>query len=75
MAEAGSEANVTQVRAILSAKIDELGARLAELENPTPHHRLALEDIKRWQERAEGTTPASDASELPPGSPIGQGRR
>ncbi len=74
MAEAGSDTNVTQVRAILSAKVGELGGRLAELQNPTPHQRLALDDIRRWQDRAEGTTPASGPSELPPGSPIGQVR-
>jgi hypothetical protein len=73
MAQAGSDANVPQVRAILSAKVGELGDWLASRDNPTPHQALALEDIHRWQERSEGTTPASEASDLPPGSPIGQG--
>ncbi|HSG81215.1 MAG TPA: zinc-dependent metalloprotease, partial [Gemmatimonadota bacterium] len=74
LAEAGSGANTPQVRAILTAKLGELAERLAALEAPTPHQSLALEDIARWQDRPEGITPASQSSELPPGSPIGQRR-
>jgi hypothetical protein len=74
MMEAGSGANTPQVRAILTAKIAQLGERLAALDALMPHQRLALEDIARWQDRPEGTTPAGQRSQLPPGSPIGQWR-
>jgi len=71
LAEAGSAQNTPQVRAILNAETTNLAEWLSELESPTAHQRLALEDIGRWQARAEGLTPATPASELPPGSPIG----
>jgi hypothetical protein len=74
MAEAGSAENTPQVRAVLTAQVASLSAWLAELESPTPHQRLALDDINRWWQRSEGTTPASDVPEAPPGSPIGQRR-
>jgi hypothetical protein len=59
---------------VLTAQVASLSAWLAELESPTPHQRLALDDINRWWQRSEGTTPASDVPEAPPGSPIGQRR-
>jgi hypothetical protein len=74
LAEAGSAENTAQVRAVLTAQVAGLSAWLAELENPTPHQRLALDDISRWWQRAEGTTPASEVPGAPPGSPIGQRR-
>ncbi len=72
LAEAGSSNNSPQVRAVLTAQTASLAEWLSALEDPTPHQRLALDDIRRWQQRAEGSTPPSGAAELPPGSPIGQ---
>jgi hypothetical protein len=69
--QASSADNPARVRAALSAKIDELAERLDGLSAPTPHEKLALEDIRRWQSRPEGTVPSSTKPELPPGSPIG----
>ncbi len=71
LAEAGSAENTPQVRAILNAEITNLVDWLRELDSPTAHQRLALEDIARWQTRVEEVTPATPTSELPPGSPIG----
>jgi len=75
MEEAGSGDNTELVRGVLSHRIDRLADWLEGRENPTPHERLALEDIRRWQDRPEGTTPPARVPELPPGSPIGSGGR
>ncbi len=69
--QAGSTENTPQVRAILTAQIAELGERLASLRAPSPHQRLALGDIRRWQARPEGVTSRSAPPSLPSGSPIG----
>jgi hypothetical protein len=74
LAEAGSAGNSPQVRAVLAAQVASLSAWLSELENPTPHQRLAVDDINRWWQRTEGTTPPSGVESAPPGSPIGQRR-
>ncbi len=75
MAEAAAAENTPQVRAVLNAKIGELATWLASLDAPTPHQAMALEDIRRWQARDESTSVTSDPARLPPGSPIGGGRR
>ena len=75
MEEAGSGDNTELVRAVLSDRIDDLADWLEGREQPAPHQSLALEDIRRWQERPEGTTPPARVPDLPPGSPIGGGGR
>lgn len=70
MRQAASERNIPQVRAILTARIAALKERLAARRELTPHDRLAVEDIDRWQRRMEMAEGAI-APELPPGSPIG----
>ncbi len=72
MAEAGSGDNPARVRAVLTEAAAGLADRLATLEAPDAHQRLALEDLRRWQDRPEGTTPPTRPQELPPGSPIGE---
>jgi hypothetical protein len=74
LAEAGSAENTPQVRAVLTGQVASLSNWLAELEDPSPHQRLALDDINRWWQRSEGTTPPSEVPAMPPGSPIGGGR-
>jgi len=69
--EASSDGNQPQVRAILSAQIYALGEWLGEIDSPTPHQRLALEDIGRWWRRTEAERSPSRVPEAPPGSPIG----
>jgi hypothetical protein len=72
IAQAGSGDNTPQVRAILGARITELGERLESRGERSPHQQLALEDIQRWRDRPEGITSPSAPPEAPPGSPIGQ---
>jgi hypothetical protein len=74
LAEAARAENTNQVRAILSAQIDNLGDWLTGLQTTSAHQRQALGDIQRWQTRDFGATPANEPAQLPPGSPIG-GRR
>ena len=74
MAQASSARNTPQVRAILNSKIAELAAWL-EGQDRSPHQQLALEDIRRWQNRPEGLIGPSETPITPQGSPIGTGRR
>ena len=71
MEQASSADNPARVRAVLSAKLDELAQQLDASSAPGPHQKLALEDIRRWQNRPEGTVPGSTRPDIPPGSPIG----
>jgi hypothetical protein len=74
MWEAGSGDNTAQVRAVLGAEIASLAGWLESQEAPSAHQQLALEDIRRWQQRPEGVTPPTRPAPLPPGSPIGGAR-
>ncbi len=74
MSEAGSGDNTAQVRAVLAAEIASLAGWLETQDTPMPHQQLALEDVRRWQQRPEGVTPATRPAPLPPGSPIGHAR-
>ncbi len=69
--QAGFKGNTPAVRAVLSAKIAELGAWLEEHTEESAHNALALEDILRWQDRPEGITAPSEVPERPAGQPIG----
>jgi len=70
--EQGSSAeNPARVRAVVTAKLDELADRLEAETGASSHRLLALEDIRRWQHRPEGTVPRPKAPPLPPGDPIG----
>jgi hypothetical protein len=71
MTQAGSAENTPHVRAILDAKLAQLGAWLGGQQALTPHQQLALEDIERWRARPAGITSPSRPPEAPPGSPIG----
>lgn len=72
MTQAGSRDNIPQARAILTEKVLDLAGWLESIDSPDAHQKLAIEDIRRWQNRPEGTTPPSKPAELPPGMPIGQ---
>ena len=70
--EGSSAENPARVRAVLAEKLDGLADRLeAGMGDGTAHRKLALEDIRRWQNRPEGTVPRPKAPPLPPGDPIG----
>ena len=71
MAQASSATNPARVRAVLSDKLDQLALRLKSEGGSSPHQKLALSDIHRWQNRPEGVGPGSTPPEIPPGSPIG----
>jgi len=70
IAQAGTHP-VSQVRATLTQKVLALADRLEALPRPTAHQKLAAADVRRWQNRPEGLTPAQRAPAVPPGSPIG----
>jgi hypothetical protein len=72
--EAGSSAeNPARVRALITASLEGLASRLESETGAaaTAHRKLALEDIRRWQSRPEGTVPRPKAPPLPQGEPIG----
>lgn len=73
--EAGSDGNTPAVRAVLSSKLGELADWLAAQGDASPHQQMALDDVRRWQVRAEGLLPATAAPTAPEGSPIGSGNR
>ena len=72
MLQAGSTGTMTEVRAILSDRLNDLAGRLEALVGSTPHQRLVAADIRRWQARIENTTPGPSLR-LPAGDPIGGG--
>jgi hypothetical protein len=74
LSEAGSGGNAAQVRAVLAAELASLAGWLETIDERTPHQQLALEDIRRWQQRQAGVAPASEPLDLPAGSPIGGAR-
>ena len=66
--------NQPAVRAIINTKVAEL-AEWLETQDRTPHQQLALEDIRRWQNRPEGLIGPTEAPTTPQGSPIGTSGR
>ncbi len=71
LSRATDRANRSTVRAILSARLDELASWLEARSSPTAHQRLAAGEIRRWQERPFDDDERRDPAGLPPGSPIG----
>ncbi len=69
--QASNSQNISQARAILTAQLRGLADWLESVGTPTPHQKLAAEDIRRWQNRPQGTDVPTGPPELPPGSPIG----
>jgi hypothetical protein len=69
--QASNRQNISQARAILTVQLAGLADWLESVGTPTPHQKLAAEDIRRWQERPHGTDAPTVPHELPPGSPIG----
>ena len=69
--EGSSADNPARVRAVITEKLDGLADRLEAESGGSASRKLALEDIRRWQERPEGTVPRPKAPPLPQGDPIG----
>ena len=64
--------HTSDIELLDSAELDALADRLeSEGADSSPHRKLAVEDIRRWQARPEGVVPGSRKPETPPGSPIG----
>ena len=74
MRQASMEGNPAEVRAILAHRLDRLAGELESEAGATPHQRLAAADIRRWQNRTEGTIPGPTL-QMPAGDPIGGSSR
>ena len=70
MGEASRAENPASVRAYLSDGIIRLAEWLKSRDDTTPHQRLAIQDIRRWERRPTDVIP-SQLPRVPPGSPIG----
>lgn len=74
MQQASMDGNAGEVRAILHDRLDRLATVIEGEEGPTPHHRLAAADIRRWQSGIANTVPGP-VIQLPSGDPIGGSSR
>ena len=74
MRQASMEGNPAEVRAVLADRLDRLAGELEGVGAPTAHQRLAAADIRRWQNRTEGTIPGPTL-QMPAGDPIGGSSR
>ncbi|HSG08127.1 MAG TPA: zinc-dependent metalloprotease [Longimicrobiales bacterium] len=73
MMQQGSMAgNPTEVRAILTDRLDRLAARIDGMSQASPHAKMVAADIRRWQARTEDTVPGPKL-QMPAGDPIGGG--
>jgi len=70
MQQASREGNASEVRAVLSDRLDRLASRLEATASPSPHQRLVAADIRRWQARIDNTIP-EPTLQMSPGDPIG----
>lgn len=70
MTQGSSAENSAEVRAVLSDRLHRLADRITAMDEPSPHQRLAAADIRRWENRLEGTIPGQPLP-LAPGDPIG----
>ena len=70
MQQASSEVNPAEVRAILSDRLDKLALLIEAEDTSSPHRKLVVADIRRWQSRIENTVPGPQL-QMPAGDPIG----
>ncbi len=70
MVQGSSADNSAEVRAILADRINRLAGRLEGVSDPSPHQRLMVADIRRWENRLESTIPGPPL-QVAPGDPIG----
>jgi len=66
--------NPAEVRAVLADRLDRLAARLESAAADSPHAKLVVADVRRWQARSEDTVPGPKL-QMPPGDPIGGSSR
>jgi hypothetical protein len=74
MQQAAMEGNAPDVRAILADRLEMMAQSLEAKDDTSPHERLAVADIRRWQSRIDNTTPGPSL-QLPAGDPIGGSSR
>lgn len=74
MQQASSDGNPAEVRAILSDRLDKLALLIEAEDTPSPHRKLVVADIRRWQSRIENTVPGPQL-QMPAGDPIGGSSR
>ena len=74
MQQAAMEGNAPDVRAILADRLETMAQGLEAKDDTSPHERLAVADIRRWQSRIDNTTPGPSL-QLPAGDPIGGSSR
>jgi len=74
MQQAAMEGNAPDVRAILADRLETMAQSLEAKDDTSPHERLAVADIRRWQSRIDNTTPGPSL-QLPAGDPIGGSSR
>ncbi|MCP5356751.1 MAG: zinc-dependent metalloprotease [Pseudomonadales bacterium] len=69
MVQAASEDNPGEVQSVLIDRLDKLAAQLEGLRNATAHQSGTAAEIRRWEQRSEGSIPGA-ALQMPPGDPI-----
>lgn len=69
MVQAGSEDSSGEVKAVLSDRLSKLANQMERRRNASPHQASVAADIRRWQQRSDGSIPGP-ALRLPPGDPI-----
>ena len=70
MQQAVMEGNAPDVRAILADRLETMAQGLEAKDDTSPHERLAVADIRRWQSRIDNTD-FGPSIQLPAGDPIG----
>ncbi|MDA0328165.1 MAG: zinc-dependent metalloprotease [Gemmatimonadetes bacterium] len=74
MQQASMGGNPSEVRAILSDRLDRLADGIEAGGGSSPHANLVAADIRRWESRIENTVPGPQL-QLPAGDPIGGSSR
>ena len=74
MQQASMAGNPSEVRAILSDRLDVLASGIEAEGALSPHRKLVAADIRRWQSRIENTVPGPQL-QMPAGDPIGGSSR
>jgi len=69
MREASNSVNATEVRAVLSAQLDQLAGTLEDRRQRSAHEYHTLSTIRRWQQRPMAAVPGGTL-QMPAGDPI-----
>ena len=69
IAQAGNTESSGEVRAVLASRLNALASELESRRNTTAQEQATAAEIRRWQQRAQGSETAP-ALQMPPGDPI-----